>query len=48
MAFFYGKWSLQSKIILEDQIVEQINTFYLLGCHISYFGETDITQKRKN
>jgi hypothetical protein len=41
----YRKRPIRSKIIFGDQTNQQVNTFNFLGCHISYIGETDITQK---
>jgi hypothetical protein len=42
---FYWKWPIRGEIILEVQTTKQLNTFNFLGCHISDFGETDISHK---
>ena len=42
---FKGRNPVRSKIVINNDIIEQINTFNYLGCSISYQNETDITNK---
>jgi hypothetical protein len=42
---FLGQQSESSKIVIENKILEQVNTFNYLGCHVSYEGENDIQDK---
>jgi phage major head subunit gpT-like protein len=39
---FLGQQPVHSKIVIENKILEQVNTFNYLGCHVSYEGEKDI------
>jgi hypothetical protein len=41
---FLGQQPVRSKIVIENKILEQVNTFNYLGCHVSYEGE-DIQDK---
>jgi hypothetical protein len=42
---FKGRDSMRSKIVINNNTVEQTNTFNYLGCSISYQNEKDITVK---
>jgi hypothetical protein len=42
---FCGKWPLRSKLILDNQPIEQVSKFKYLGCHLSYKGEVDVNHK---
>jgi hypothetical protein len=42
---FLGQQPVRSKIVIENKILEQVNTFSYLGCHVSYEGEKDIQDK---
>jgi hypothetical protein len=42
---FLGQKPVSSKIVVENKILEQVNTFNYLGCHVSYDGEKDIQDK---
>jgi hypothetical protein len=42
---FLGQQHVRSKIVIENKILEQVNTFNYLGCHVSYEGEKDIQDK---
>jgi hypothetical protein len=39
---FKGTEPIRSKIVTDNRILEQVNTFTYLGCNISYQGEKDI------
>lgn len=42
---FEGKYPIRSKIVLANEIIEQVNGFKYLGCWISYEQERDIEYK---
>lgn len=42
---FEGTNPIRSKIVVENVILEQINSFPYLGCNISYEGENDVSRK---
>jgi hypothetical protein len=42
---FKGRDPVRSKIVINNNIIQQINTFTYLGCSISYQNEKDITVK---
>lgn len=42
---FKGRDPIRSKIVINNNTIEQINTFNYLGCSISYQDEKDITSK---
>jgi hypothetical protein len=42
---FKGTEPIRSKIVIDNMIREQVNTFTYLGCNISYHGEKDIHSK---
>jgi hypothetical protein len=42
---FCGKWPLRSKLILDNQPIEQVSKFKYLGCQLSYKGEVDVNHK---
>jgi hypothetical protein len=39
---FVGTEPIRSKIVIDNMILEQVNTFTCLGCNISYREEKDI------
>jgi hypothetical protein len=43
--FFKGTEPIRSRIVIDNMILEQVNTFTCLGCNISYQGEKDIHSK---
>ena len=45
---FKGLEPLRSKIVINNQIIEQVNIFNYLGSNISYEGEKDINNKLNN
>ncbi|XP_039280957.1 uncharacterized protein LOC120350635 [Nilaparvata lugens] len=42
---FKGKWPVRSKIVLENQILEQVKCFNYLACRISFDREDDVSEK---
>jgi hypothetical protein len=42
---FRGREAIRSKIVINNKIIEQVNTFNYLGCLLSYETEKDITSK---
>jgi hypothetical protein len=42
---FRGRDPIRSKIVINNKIIEQVNTFNYLGCLLSYETEKDITSK---
>jgi len=42
---YKGQDPIRCKIITDNTIVEQVNTFTYFGCKISYEEEKDITSK---
>jgi hypothetical protein len=42
---FLGQDPIRSKIVINNKIIEQVNTFNYLGCLLSYETETGITSK---
>jgi hypothetical protein len=42
---FCGKRPVRSKLILDNQLVEQVSKFNYLGCRLSYQGEADVSHK---
>jgi hypothetical protein len=40
-----GTEPIRSKILIDNMILEQVNTFTYLGCNISYLEERDIHSK---
>jgi hypothetical protein len=42
---FCGKWPVTSKLILDNQPMEQVSKFNHLGCHLSHQGEVDVNYK---
>jgi hypothetical protein len=42
---FKGAEPIRSEIVIDDMILEQVNTFTYMGCNISYQEETDIHSK---
>jgi hypothetical protein len=42
---FKGTEPIRSKIVIDNMILEQANTFTYLGCNISYQEEKDIHSK---
>jgi len=42
---FKGRDTVRSKIVINNNIIEQINTFSYPGCSISYQSEKDVTGK---
>jgi transcription elongation factor Elf1 len=42
---FCGKRPVRSKLILDNQLVEQVSKFNCLGCQLSYKGEADVSHK---
>jgi hypothetical protein len=42
---FCGKRPVRSKLILDNQLVEQVSKFNYLGCQLSYQGEPDVSHK---
>jgi hypothetical protein len=42
---FKGRVPVASKIVIDDTVLEQINTFTYLGCRILYEEGKDITSK---
>jgi hypothetical protein len=42
---FKGRDPVRSKIVININIIEQINTFIYLGCCISYQNEKDVAVK---
>jgi hypothetical protein len=45
---FKGTDSIRCKIVIDNIILEQVNTFTFLGCNISYQEEKDIYSKITN
>jgi hypothetical protein len=45
MALFRGRDPLRSKIVIDNKIIEQVNSFNCLGSLISYENEMDIDNK---
>jgi hypothetical protein len=45
---FKGTEPIRSKIVLDNMILEQVNTFTYQGCNISYQEEKDIHSKITN
>jgi hypothetical protein len=44
---FKGTEPVRRKIVIENMILEQVNTFKYLGCNIAYQEEKDIFQNHK-
>jgi len=42
---FKGRDPVRSKIVINNNIIEPINTFDYLGCPIAYKNEKDVTLK---
>jgi hypothetical protein len=42
---FWGKHPIRSKIVLQDQLLEQISYLNYLGCEISEENDRDIDKK---
>ena len=42
---FKGKEPIRSKIVINNKIIKQVNTFHYLGMDLSYRGEADIKNK---
>jgi hypothetical protein len=42
---FLEQQPVRSKIVIENKILEQVNMFNYLGCHVSYEVEKDIQDK---
>jgi hypothetical protein len=42
---FCGKRLVRSKLILDNQPIEQVSRFNYLGCQLSYQDEVDVNQK---
>lgn len=42
---FKQRYPLKSKIVMNNNSIEQINTFNYLGCTVSYQNGNDITVK---
>jgi hypothetical protein len=42
---FCGKRPVRSKLILDNQLVEQVSKFNYLDCQLSYQGEADVSHK---
>jgi hypothetical protein len=42
---FCGKWPVRSKLILDDQPIEQVSKFNHLGCQLPHQGEVDVNHK---
>jgi hypothetical protein len=42
---FEGTEPIRNKIVIDNKILEQVNTFTYLGCNISYQEEKDIHSK---
>jgi hypothetical protein len=45
---FKGTEPIRSKIVIDNRILEQVNTFIYLGCNISYPEEKYINSKITN
>jgi hypothetical protein len=45
---FEGTEPIRSKIVMENMILEQVNTFTCLGCNTSFQEEKDIHSKITN
>ena len=43
---FKGCFSVRCKLILNDQLFEQVHSFRFLGCDLSYVGEIDVDKKK--
>jgi hypothetical protein len=41
---FCGKWPVRSKLILDNQPIEQVSKFNYLGCQL-YQGQVDVNYK---
>jgi hypothetical protein len=42
---FKGTEPISSKIVVDNMILKQVNTFTYLGCNISYQEEKDVPSK---
>jgi hypothetical protein len=42
---FLGKYQIKSKIVIKDDIIEQVRHFNYLGCDISYEKDNDVDNK---
>jgi transposase len=42
---YRGRDHIRSKIVINNKIIEQVNTFCYLGCTLSYKLEKDVTDK---
>jgi hypothetical protein len=42
---FCGKWPVRSKLILNNQLREQVSTFNYLSCQLLYQSELDVDHK---
>ena len=42
---FKGYFHVRCKLMLNDQLVEQVRSFRFPGCYLSYVGEIDVDKK---
>lgn len=42
---FLGSYPIRSKIVLNNKIIEQVNTFKYLGCNVTYNKSREIDEK---
>lgn len=42
---FCGNNTIRTKIVIEDKMIEQVNSFTYLGCDLSYISSTDVENK---
>ncbi|KAJ4432363.1 hypothetical protein ANN_20982 [Periplaneta americana] len=42
---FCGNNTLRTKIVIEEKMIEQVNSFTYLGCDLSYISSTDVENK---
>jgi hypothetical protein len=40
-----GRYHIRSKIVINNEIIEQLNTFNYLGCTLSYEKEKNVANK---
>ncbi|KAJ4434931.1 hypothetical protein ANN_23503 [Periplaneta americana] len=42
---FCGNNTIRTKIVIEDEMIEEVNSFTYLGCDLSYISSTDVENK---
>jgi hypothetical protein len=45
---FLGQHSVQNKIVVENKMLEKVNTFNYLGYQLSFEGEKYLQEKKSN